>query len=79
MYIRDKPVSNGSYSVSMVRLSFLINFNRDELKRKVDLSDSMKRKAIEYLAQKSTKQIRTELVKMTSEASLLPKGLKSIQ
>ena len=63
----------------MVRLSFLIHFNRDELKRKVDLSDSVKRKAIDYLAQKSTKQIRTELVKMTSEASLLPKGLKSIQ
>ena len=63
----------------MVRLSFLINFNRDEVKRKVDLSDSVKRKAIEYLAEKSTKQIRTELVKMTSEASLLPKGLKNIQ
>ena len=63
----------------MVRLSFLIHFNRDELKRKVDLSDSVKRKAIDYLAQKSTKQIRTELVKMTSEASLLPKGLKNIQ
>ena len=63
----------------MVRLSFLIHFNRDELKRKVDLSDSVKRKAIDYLAQKSTKQIRTELVKMTSEASLPSKGLKNIQ
>ena len=42
------------------------------------LCDSVKRKAIDDLTQKPTKQIRTELVKMTSEASLLPTDLKSI-
>ena len=44
----------------------------------MDFCDSVKRKAIDDLMQKSTKQIRTELVKMTSEATLLPTDLKNI-
>ena len=42
------------------------------------LHDSVKCKAIDDLMQKPTKQIRTELVKMTLEASLLPTDLKNI-
>ena len=38
----------------------------------MDLRDSVKHKVIDDLTQKSTKHIKTELVKMTSEASLLP-------
>ena len=42
------------------------------------LRDSVKRKAIDDLTQKPTKLIRTELVKMISEACLLPTDLKNI-
>ena len=42
------------------------------------LRDSVKRKAIDDLTQKPTKLIRTELVKITAEASLLPTDFKNI-